>query len=270
MADLIPLMLVTVLSMIVATGIIVLVFVYQKKQLQYLNEKEQLKANFDKEILESKLEIQERTMKIISQEIHDNIGQVLSVVKLNINLMHWHDNPYEMQEKINTTASLVGKAIQDLRDLSKSLDSDNITEKGLVRSIEFEFELLKKTGLFSTSLQVEGEPYSLPDHKELILFRIFQEVTNNILKHAQASFVTVYIHFYPHKFELTILDNGKGFDTSLFDQHAGLGLRNMQNRSQLIGAQYHIHSQPGHGTRINIEMPVPAAQTVAASLFQMQ
>ena len=84
---------VTMFLIIVSTGIIMLVLVYQKKQLQYLREKEQLKVTFEKEILGSKLEIQEQTLKNVSQEIHDNIGQVLSLAKLNINTMSSDDMP---------------------------------------------------------------------------------------------------------------------------------------------------------------------------------
>ena len=87
MSDLTPIILVTVLFFIVAAGIIVFVLIYQKKQLQYMSERKQLKADYDKEILESRLEIQEQTMKSISQEVHDNIGQVLSVAKLNLNMI---------------------------------------------------------------------------------------------------------------------------------------------------------------------------------------
>ncbi|HVZ96642.1 MAG TPA: hypothetical protein VG847_07190, partial [Chitinophagaceae bacterium] len=80
-------LIITIFLVAVATGIIFLVLVYQKKQLQYINEKKQLQAAYEKEILESKLEIQEQTFKTISQEIHDNIGQALTLVKLNINTM---------------------------------------------------------------------------------------------------------------------------------------------------------------------------------------
>ena len=87
--------------LIVATGIVLLVLVYQKKQLQYLREKEQLKISFDKEILESKLDIQEQTFKNLSQEIHDNIGQVFSLAKINVNTMDC-DDVDGLREKINT------------------------------------------------------------------------------------------------------------------------------------------------------------------------
>lgn len=249
---------ITLFLLIVAIGIIMLVLVYQKKQLQYLREKEQLKVAFEKEILESKLEIQEQTLKNISQEIHDNIGQILSLAKLTINTMNLNEQE-TLQEKINDSKQLIGKAIQDLRDLSRSLDTDYVTEMGLIKSIEYEFQLIKKTGNYETNLIQEGNSYRLSPQQELILFRIFQEVMNNIIKHAKASSITVNVHYLPGNFLLQIKDNGQGFDISLTNidiEKSGSGIKNMQNRSRLIGATFDIESEPAIGTTVKISLPL--------------
>lgn len=255
--DLTPIILVTILLLIIAIGIIMLVLVYQKKQLQFLNEREQLKVAFEKEILESRLEIQEQTMKNISQEIHDNIGQVLSLVKLNLNSMNCNDQQ-ALQERIKDSSLLVRQAIQDLRDLSKSLHTDIIKEKGLIRSIENEFELLKKAGGYKTTIIQEGTPFALSHQHELILFRVFQEVLNNIIKHAHASMIMVKI-CYSDLFELEIKDDGQGFDSSYLNENhqSGLGIRNMRNRTRVIGADFSINSETGSGTSVKICLPVP-------------
>jgi signal transduction histidine kinase len=255
MVDLAPIFLVTVLLVIVAAGIIVFVLIYQKKQFQYLSERKQLKADYEKEILESRLEIQEQTMKSISQEVHDNVGQVLSVAKLNLNMIRLNDPDPAAQEKINNVSELLQKAIQDLRDLSKSLHSDVIAEKGLLKAIENEFSILKKTGAYVITLNVEGDYYHLPEQKELILFRIFQEIINNIIKHAKASAIDVQISFHPQQLMLCIRDNGVGFHMADIDTGKGLGLRNIINRSQLIGALHSIDSRPAKGTTIKITLP---------------
>lgn len=247
--------LISILLVVVAISIIMLVLMYQKKQLQYLNEKAQLQASFEKEILKSKLEMQEQTLKNISQEVHDNIGQVLSLVKLHINSLGREESKPATREKIDTIAELVTKAIQDLRDLSKSLHSDIITEKGLIGAIAYQFDLLKKSNAFETMLTIDGDPYTLPDQKELILFRIFQEAFNNIIKHASASLIAAHVSFFSDKFILQINDNGQGFDINNALNN-GLGLRNIRNRSQLVGAGCTIDSQLGKGTMIQIELPV--------------
>lgn len=245
--------------LIVGVGIVILVLIYQKRQLQYLREKEQLKVAFEKEILESRLEIQEQTFKNISQEIHDNIGQILSLVKLNINTMDGND-PNDLKEKIKDSRELVGKAIQDLRDLSRSMNTDFITETGLLKAITYELELLKKASSYTTELHIEGNPVRLLAQQELILFRIFQEVLNNILKHARASAVVLHIYFNPHTFVLHIADNGQGFGSASYLQpntsSNGLGIRNMQNRARLIGADFTLESIIGKGTTIKITAPL--------------
>lgn len=256
MHDLTPIILVTVLLFIVAIGIIVFVLIYQKKQLQYVSERKQMKANYEKEILESRLEIQEQTMKSISQEVHDNIGQVLSVAKLNLNMINVNDSVPVVQEKLNDVSELLRKAIQDLRDLSKSLHSDVITENGLLKAIENEFDILKKTGAYAITLNIEGNYYHLPEQKELILFRMFQEIINNIIKHAQASAINIKITFQPEEFALCINDNGVGFNVADIDTSKGIGLKNIINRSQVIGAYYFIDSEAAKGTTIKITLPV--------------
>src|SRR5690606_6033411 len=121
----------------------------------------------------TQLEIQEQTLKNISQEIHDNIGQALTLAKLNLNAVMAEDT--QLQEKILNSKELVSKAITDLRDLSHSLDTDYVLEMGLQRSIEYELELIRKTGIVRTDLHVEGNLQRLERQKELILFRIVQE-----------------------------------------------------------------------------------------------
>jgi len=256
MSDPIPIILVSVLLLIVAGGIIVFILVYQKKQLQYLGEKKQLKANYQKEILESRLEIQEQTLKSIAQEVHDNIGQVLTVAKLNLSMTDIHEPKLILQERLNNISELLNKAIRDLRDLSKSLHSDVIAEKGLLKAIQNELEILKKTGAYTIVLNIEGDYYYLPEQKELILFRVFQEIINNIIKHANASVIDVQLAFQPQQFVLCVKDNGIGFNIDNIKANEGIGLRNIINRIQLIGATYFIDSQPLKSTTIKIELPV--------------
>jgi signal transduction histidine kinase len=261
MSDLTPIILVTVLLFIVAAGIIVFVLIYQKKQLQYTSERKQMKASYEKEILESRLEIQEQTMKSISQEVHDNVGQVLSVAKLNLNMINVNDPGPVVEEKLNDVSELLRKAIQDLRDLSKSLHSDVITENGLLKAIEYESEILKKTGAYVITLTINGNYYHLPEQKELILFRMFQEIINNIIKHAQASAIDITVSFQPQQFMLCICDNGIGFNITDIDRTKGIGLKNIINRSQLIGAYYFIDSRIAKGTTIKIDLPLTQAET---------
>jgi two-component system NarL family sensor kinase len=244
----------TVLLLLLGSFVIFMFILYRKKQRAH-KEKESL---FQQTILQSQLEIQEQTMLTISQEIHDNIGQVLSLAKLNLGTIDLN-KPETLTQKITDSRELVGKAIQDLRNLAKGLNTSFIKEMGLLRSIEYELDMVRRSGGFITRLNTLGIPVKLDTQKELILFRIVQEVFNNIIKHAEATELLIEINFLPGVVTITITDNGKGFDFTLQDinenPNFGLGLRNMQSRAQLVGAQFNLTSIPRIGTTVILSLP---------------
>lgn len=249
---------VTLVFIILALFITMFFLIHKKKIRQSVTEKEQLQSQFKQETLRTQLEIQEQTLKTISQEIHDNIGQVLSLTKLNLNTIDF-TNHADLMEKITDSKVLVSKAINDLRDLSKSLNTDNIAALGLLRSIEYELGMIRKTG-FETLLDVTGDTIKMEPQKELILFRIVQETLNNIIKHAEAKKITITMAYSPAKLELKIQDDGKGTDLSRLnentDNNFGLGIRNMHNRAKLIGADFSMSSTIGKGTVVSLIIPV--------------
>jgi two-component system, NarL family, sensor kinase len=240
--------------------IIAFFFIYRRRHLRYLYEKRQLTLSFEQELLKTRLEIQEQTFRNISQEIHDNIGQVLSLAKLNISTMDI-SHPDNLIQKINDSEKLISKAIHDLRHLSHGLSTDYIADMGLTRAIGYELEMIKKSGDYETVFLSDGSPYNLDRQKELIIFRIIQEVLNNIIKHAAAQKIIIYLLYRPEEFTLTITDNGKGFDlTPLNDNTSfGLGIPNMHNRAQLIGSRFLISSTLDKGTSVTIAVPVGPA-----------
>ncbi len=241
-------------------GVFIILFIslYRIRMNKHIKEKKELRDLFEKELLRTQLEIQEQTLKIISQEIHDNIGQVLSLAKLNLSTMDIADLE-ELKEKIKDSKQLVSKAIQDLRDLSKSMNTDNIEAIGLLHAIEYELEMIRRTG-YLTKLKVEGKTIRLESQKELILFRIIQEVLNNIIKHAEADIIVVTVNYEENEIRLHVKDNGKGFDLTPLNKENnsdhGLGIRNMHNRAKLIGADFKMTSNTGHGTEVCLTVPL--------------
>ena len=228
-----------------------------RKQNAMLLREQQLQSQYQQTLLQTQLEIQEQTFKNISQEIHDNIGQALTLAKLNLNTMPPASEG--IQEKIGTTKELVSKAIVDLRDLSRSLNTDYVTDIGLQKAIEYEMGLISKSSNIITNMQIEGDPFRMDKQKELILFRITQEVLNNTIKHAGATAIHAIIKYGSKEFLLTVTDNGKGFlmaDAQSENQNSsGLGLRNMDNRAKLIGATFSMSSLPEKGTEVKIILP---------------
>lgn len=214
-------------------------------------------VRYQKEIFNAQLEIQEQTFQHISQEIHDNIGQVLTLAKLNLNTIS-QELPGPSADKTLQAKQLVSKAIADLRNLSKSLNTDLVQDVGLYQAIQRELNLLSKTGQYTTSFDNVGAMFRFDKQKELILFRIFQELLNNIVNHSKATRVGVKTFYKPESFGFSVEDNGQGFDAGRMNSEPGfgLGLRNMQRRALLIGAQFQIKSMPGKGTVATIELPL--------------
>ena len=239
---------------------ILFVFFYgrvMERQNKLLLQEQELRNQYEETLLQTQLEIQEQTLKTISEEIHDNIGQALSLAKLKLNTLKY-DQPDLLVEKINDSRELVSKAIRDLRDLSRSLNTDSIASMGLVRAIELELELFRKSG-FQTTLYTEGEIRKMEPQQELILFRIVQESLNNIIKHAEAKTIRVTALYTADELDLQVEDDGKGADPSQLDMdgnsYKSLGLRNMSNRAGMIGGTFSINSVPGNGTIIKLNIP---------------
>ena len=233
--------------------ILVLVAYINRRKKKHLEEKQIMQSTFQEELLRTQMEIQEQTFKTISQEIHDNIGQMLSLAKMN--LSKFEIDREHSDEAVLSAKELVSQAVSSLRDLSKTLNTDTISTRGFLKSVELELELVEKTTGIKTSMEVNGDPQKLQPQQELILFRIVQESLHNSIKHASPALVAVRANFRQENFRLTIADNGKGFDYSLIDHAEGSGLRNMQSRSKLIGADWQLDSQPGKGTQIHITIP---------------
>lgn len=218
-----------------------------------LVEKQLMQSQHAQALLQTQLEIQEQTLRTISQEIHDNVGQVLSLAKLNLNTLDLNTGSSK-EEKITRSIQLVSKAINDLRDLSRSLNGDKIADLGLQDAIDNELKIIQNTGLMETALMIEGTPYLLQSQQEIVIFRIVQESLNNSVKHSKAKNINILIEYQPSHCNITIADNGDGFDADLLEAtQTGIGLKNMQGRANLINAYFSIESAPGKGTKVFIQ-----------------
>jgi len=244
---------VTIVFLILGAFIVMIMLVYRKRRNSHVIEKMSIQSAFRQELLKTQIEMQEQTLAHISREIHDNITQVLSFIKLSLAMAGTSANE-DKQLKINETRELVSQVITDLRDLSKSLSFEHIKQSGLVKTIQLETDRINKSGLINISVNVEGSEYPLGEQRELVLFRIFQESLNNTLKHSGAKHLKITLQFIHKMFNLTLEDDGSGFLASSFNNNTGSGLRNMENRAALIGAITKITSSPGNGCCISINL----------------
>ncbi|MBL7727554.1 MAG: sensor histidine kinase [Dinghuibacter sp.] len=229
-----------------------LVILFKRGRKQHHIEKQLMQVEYQQELLRTQLEIQEQTFNNISQEIHDNIGQVLSLVKLNLNTL---TSP--QAQKLEDTRLQLGKAITDLRDLSRSLHGEKIAETGLAAAIENEMKLLHNNGRFKTHFSLQGNAIPISAQADTFLFRIFQEAAQNAIKHSGGTIIEVMLNYTGNMLQLMIADNGKGYNPeTIHSMQTGIGLKNMHTRARLIGATLHITTQPGMGTTLNISLPI--------------
>jgi signal transduction histidine kinase len=246
--------------LVVALGgvIISFVFLYQRKRYHHRQEVIELQETFTKEMLHSKNEIQEQTLRQIAAEIHDNFNPTLSVINLNLaDVIKVVDDP--VKGAVSYTKDIVKQLIADMRALSNSLNSDHVSRIGFTRSLQKFVDHLRKPGIFTINFQKTGEEYRLSTDKEIILLRMCQEILNNIVKHADAKKIDINITYGILSFKIEIKDDGKGFDVAAVsadpDKQDSNGLRNLRNRAEVINAELIINSQPGEGTTIIIDLP---------------
>lgn len=245
--------------LIVLVGIIVAAVVqYQSRARKHLQEVSNLKILYQEEAIKAQIEKEEQILTRISQEIHDNIGQILSLAKLNLNTLNLDNCDPEIRSKALATKDLVGKAINDLRQLSKSLNSIHLSQNSLSHSLKLEADIINKIGLFNLKFETKGEEKTFEPQKQLIIFRIAQEALNNIIKHSHAHNISVCLEYDDKFLNFTIEDDGVGFNVSddALRNQKGTGVGNMVHRGQLIGAKIEIDSVKGRGTIIQLTMPL--------------
>lgn len=238
------------------TFIVKILFFVQKKQKGFLVDLMAAKTNYERELYKTHLEIQEQASQEIGREIHDDIGQGLSLAKLGLSTLDLKRTE-EAKDSIVEISDIIGKALDSLRHISRTLNTEIIIKGGLRKSIEMQVGFIQRIGKFQISFLVNGEHVLLDDKKEIVLFRIVQEAINNIIRHSEATEICIKLDYLSNLLKLQIEDNGKGF--SLEEKSTGptqvSGIYNMQHRAKLIEAEFQMESKIGSGTSITVKTP---------------
>jgi two-component system NarL family sensor kinase len=236
--------------------IIFFLFLYQRRRTKHLIEITRLKLSFVQTILQTELEIQEHAFNHISQEIHDNVGQVLSLAKMQANIIATSESKAKDLELFKELKENINKALADLREMAKSLSTERVKEMNLFVAITLESERINKSGNIGISCLLQGQEHEMDGQKKLILFRIIQESLQNIIRHASASKIEISLIYDLDKLKASIKDNGKGFNVEeKLKLKTGLGLRNIITRASMAGGNSDIKSIINEGTTITIKMP---------------
>lgn len=214
-----------------------------------------MQKNYETELLKTQMEVQEQTLKTVAYDLHDNIGQLLSLTTITLSSINLNDSE-NTAGKIALVEDLTLRSIKEVKALSRLLHGEEIVSRGLKAAIEFELEWLKRSDKFKVDFEHNITAYNIDSAKETILFRLFQEIINNIIQHAKATEININLKTTTESLRLTISDNGIGFNVDeILNRKAGMGLHNIMKRSGMINGTASIISAPLKGATITINVP---------------
>lgn len=234
--------------------VIILLFTFQQKRINYIRAEEALKLENERNLLNAQIEVREQTLKDTGAELHDNIGQLLLLAKMQLTRQN---DPQTIDSR-----ELIQNAIEEIRGLSHRLNLDWGKYFDLSELIEIELKKLRKSKLLEIDYIPLREDFVI-DHKyKIIILRCLQEALQNILKHASASKIKLELLVDQSHLLVTIHDNGVGFNPIFKTQSAGLA--NMAARMKSIGGKFEINlAIDGLGTTCKFIVPIDVEENIS-------
>lgn len=230
--------------------LIAYLLVQKNKQNAYQIEKQQMIFDHEKNILRTKIEEQEHTMDQISKELHDNVKSVLGFAQMSMYKIAELAASGEQEVLIDKTNKIIGQVVDDLHNISHSLNSNFVRNFGFIDTINRDLENIQSLKNISYELEITGKPVTFNHEKELQIYRIAQEAIQNCVKHAQASHLHFLLNYAPDHFTMKISDDGIGFDKKKVFDMMGLGFLNMFQRARYIQGSLEVQSEPMKGSAV--------------------
>lgn len=237
---------VTLLVLLLVAGIIITFFISGRQRARQQAQLIQTKLDFEKELRQVETEVSEHIMSQFAQELHDNIGQLLTAMHIQIENQRI-DHP-QLAEGLKPISIYLDEVTQQLRLLSRTFNNDYLSHIGLFAAIQMEVDRLRVLRRFQVDYRPATGPSNLGKNQELMLFRILQEIIQNALRHSSARHFNIEVSNNNSHFQMRVSDDGKGFQVqeTLASQKAS-GLRNILKRARLAGMECSIDSEPGKG-----------------------
>lgn len=205
--------------------------------------------------------IREEERAHIAREIHDELGQQLTVLKMDVSWINKriNDSADDMtKDKMRELLSMLDDTVKTVRRISSELRPSLLDDLGLMAAMEWQLKEFEKRSGIKTQIESPDSDIKLSNHVKTALFRIFQESLTNVARHSKAKHVVVSLDVRPEMFTLSIEDDGQGFDKSQLAEKKTLGILGMTERTTMIGGTYEIVSSPVSGTRVSVSVPVNA------------
>jgi signal transduction histidine kinase len=236
------------------TGIVIFILLfYQKKRFSHRYQLEQMKNEMERELLRTQLETQENTFRQIADELHDNVGQLLS--SANILLVVTRKKLPDPPDTLLIASETLSKAMQDLRALSRSLNKEWLQRFNLIDNLQAEADRINISRAILVRIIPGTDQLPATAEAQVMLFRIIQEAIQNCIRHAGARSIDVHITMDEASIKICVHDDGKGF-TPDPNRPQGLGLLNMRHRTSLLGGSISWESVAGEGTKVQICLPI--------------
>lgn len=246
----------TVGMLLLAIAIVLFMLFYQKKMIQEKYNRQKLELEYQQKMMEAALDSQEAERKRVAGDLHDSVGGMLSAIRLGLTtLARQLPNPQYLEEQ----KKMLDDTIGNVRMISRDLMPTTLDKFGLIHAIKELCDRFQTTSLLPVTFHEKGELDGLPQRKQLMLFRIAQELLTNAAKHAQATEIQVSI-IGTDKLVLAVEDDGIGFNAEEIRKSklngSGLGLFNIENRVRVLNGKLEYDHHREKGSKITITMPL--------------
>jgi PAS domain S-box-containing protein len=201
--------------------------------------------------------IREKERTSIAREIHDELGQQLTGLKIDVSWLSKKipEEATEAKEKIRHVLELLDDTIKTVRKIASELRPSILDDIGIVEALEWQSKEFERRSGIKTIFTSELEDLQLPEELSTAFFRIFQESLTNVARHAEATVIRASFQKIKDKLVLTVADNGKGIDLNKMENKKTLGLLGMRERTEMINGEFEIESAPGKGTTVTVSIP---------------
>jgi PAS domain S-box-containing protein len=205
------------------------------------------------------LETQENERRAVARELHDEVGQILTALKIDLQVIRRDQASHDFAVRLDDNIAMLNECLQRVRDLSLDLRPSILDDLGIVAALRWQLERLQQRAGFQGHLTVEHIPERCEPNVETACFRVAREALTNIAKHAKAHIVEMNLAFSNEELILSIHDDGIGFDSGMVLEEVArgksFGILGMQERIALLGGKFEISSSVGKGTSIGVRLP---------------
>jgi len=211
--------------------------------------------------IRSMLEGQEKERARIARDLHDGLGNMLSTVKASVGSLQHQVSDQQTGQIYAKASEMIDEACTEVQKIAHEMMPRALEKLGLKKALEDLVWKMEANHDFEVSFDVYGEEKILDDSSNIMIYRIVQELFNNIIKYAAAEEVVFQMTYSENWLNLTLEDDGKGFDPNNLAEGKGLGLKSIAFRTQYIGGEYEIDSREGMGTSVSINVPLVAVSS---------